>query len=248
MQKQLSRRTTWLLKTAYWLGYGSIPTVGALVSYLYQARLAEGAQNAVFFCFYVLHIFFSAPLGNLLAGVTGHSQARRYKEVWRRTPGPLPTFLALEVGSDMAFAARTQRRDLLIAWLIALGFIAYNALSAPTYLVRSLVMLILPLVVFLLRMSPSEAIAWAGPEGVRATSSADAWVPWEKLARVEVRLEYDYLGDPKLLALNLFDVFGKSLGQVWLDTERTRRPERASLEQFYEALREAFDQHENRGT
>ncbi|MBB6050320.1 hypothetical protein [Armatimonas rosea] len=240
MQKQLSRRTTWLLKTAYWLGYGSIPTVGTLVYYLYQARLAEGAQSAVFFCFYVLHIFFSSVLGNWLVGTTGHSQARLHEEIWRRTPGLLPTFPALEVGSDMAFAARTQRRDLLIAWLIALGFIAYNALSAPTYLVRSLVMLSLPLVVFLLRTSPAEAIAWAGPEGVRGTGSADAWGPWEELARVEVRLEYDYLGDPKLLALSLFDVFGKSLGQVWLDTERARRPERASLERFYEALREEF--------
>jgi hypothetical protein len=241
MQKQLSHRATWLLKTAYWLGYGSIPGVGGLVYYLYQARLAEWAQNAVLFCFYVLHNFLSTPLGNFLAGVTGYSQARRYKEVWRRTPGPLPTFPALEVGSDMAFAARIHRRDLLVAGLMALGFIAYTAFSAPTYFVRSLVMLILPLVVVLLRVFPYKTIAWAGPEGVRATGRASAWVPWEDISRVEVRLEYDYLGDPKLLALSLFDVFGKSREQVWLDTERSQRPERASLEHFYETLRAAFE-------
>lgn len=245
MQKQLAPRNLWLLKTAYWLGYGSIPGLGGLIYYLYHTQLPEWGQNAIFFLFYTLHLLLSPYLGNTLAGVTGHSQAQRHDEVWKRTPGPLPTFPSLEIYSDAAFAARIHRRDLLVAWLIALGFIAYIALSAPTYLVRSPLILILPLIVFLLRVSPSKAIAWAGPEGVRATGRADAWVPWEEIARVEVRLEYDYLGEPKLLKLSLFDVFGKSLDQVWLDTERSQRPERVSLEHFYETLRAEFTRREN---
>jgi hypothetical protein len=248
MQKQLARRNLWLLKAAYWLGYGSVPGFGGLIYYLYHAQLAEWGQNAIFFLFYTLHLLLSPYLGNTLAGVTGDSQARRHEEVWRRTPEALPMFPTLEILSDAAFAARIHRRDLLVAWLIALGGIAYTALSAPTYLVRSPVLLILPLAVYLLRVSSSKAIAWAGSEGIRASDHASAWVPWEEIARVEVRLEYDYLGDQKLLALSFFDAFGKSLEQVWLDTERSQRPERASLEDFYGTLRAAFERHETQGT
>ena len=240
MQKQLSHRATWLLKTAYWLGYGSIPGVGGVVYYLYRAQLSEGGQNALFSGFLALHIFFSSMLGNWLASTTGHSQARRHKEVWTRTPEPLPQFPLLVVWSDKPYRDIHYQR---LFWLSAIGtglYLLYCLLFQRGEFIRSLGVLILPfflgLFPLLFRREAPYELATASREGVRDNGT----VPWDELARVEVRREYDYLGAPSLVALNLFDATGKNRGQVWLDADYHSRPEGVSLERFYEALRAEF--------
>lgn len=244
MQKQLTPWNLWLLKTAYWLGYGSIPGIGLLIYFLYQPQLSEGEQVALCFFFYTLHLLLSPYLGNILAKLTGHSQAREHKEVWTRTAGPLLHFPLLVVWEDNHY--RDYRKKCVFGLsVIAIGLYLFShSLSGQ----GELGVLILPLIMgldlwFSRRRAPSQ-MALASCEGVQDS----VMVPWEELARVEARLEHDHLGEPELLALDLFDVLGKRRGQIWLRTEFFSRPERASLEHFNEVLRAAFERHEAQGT
>jgi hypothetical protein len=248
MQKQLSRRSTWLLKTAYWLGYGSVVGIFALLYLRFQSRIQEDFQWAVLMGLYNLCGSLGHVMGKKFAQATGHSQARQCRETWTRTPGPLPQFPLLVVWSDKPYRDTQKRRFLGLSVVGAGLYLLYYFLFQRREFIHSLGILILPLIIgldcwYAHRRAPYQMVT-ASREGVRESET----VPWDELSRVEVRREYDYLGAPSLLALNLFDAAGKDRGQVRLEAEYFSRPESISLERFYEALRAAFERHENQGT
>jgi hypothetical protein len=234
-------QTTWFLKTAYWFGYSIPLVVLGLIFWRYQAQISEGWSQGLAVLLYFLTTLLSPALGSVFARLTGHSQAQRCVETWRRTPRALPEFPRLVVLASARGRGAYYLRGFWICFVSTVGYLVYLYINQSEKSLRGLGLFVFSALVYLIywyeKKSKPRELAWAGAEGIWA----DKWVPWEEIARVETDLRRNYLGEPEQLRLDLFDVSDRALGQVWVDCDGPKRPDASMLESFYETLRAEFE-------